>query len=131
MTVSLTILCSAVLCGRMVLYDGYSASFRTIKLRPRQQDCVVCGVSPCVTCPQNYDSWCSSCAPLSVLAEEDRVTCSQYKAVQKQGRTHLLVDVREKGEFEICHLENAISILKIVLLLCNNTKLTLNDMSCN
>jgi len=104
---------SAVLSGRMALYDGLHASFRTIKLRPRQRGCVVCGVSPLVMCPQDYESWCRSCAlPVVVLPQEDRVTCSEYKAAMEEGQTHLLVDVREEREFHICHLKNAISILK-------------------
>ena len=101
----------------MVLYDALHGTFRTIKLRPRQQNCVVCGATPSVTCLQDYETWCCTCGPgINILAMEDRISCSDYRNVLDEGLNHLLIDVREEGEFDICHFKDAVSIFRSLVL---------------
>ncbi len=96
----------------MVLYDGLQGTFRTINLRHQQTDCAVCGISPSITSLEDYDSWCQSCAlGINVLATDARITCCEYKTIIEERKEHCLIDVREEGEFQICHFNNAISIL--------------------
>lgn len=113
-------LVSGVLAGRMLLYDGLHGDLRTVKLRPRQQHCVVCGDKPSVTHLVDYSVWCQSCQEgngLALLDHKDRISCHDYKSVLDSQHSHLLLDVREEGEFEICHLHNATSILHYVTII--------------
>ena len=52
---------------RLLLYDAYD-SFRTIKLRPRQAKCVVCGDSPSITELVYYEQFCGAKATDKVRA---------------------------------------------------------------
>lgn len=106
----------------MFVFDGLSGVSRTVKLRYRQPNCLVCGENPSILSLIDYQHFCGSCTPGDErvsLDAEDRVSCQEYHSVVQSGKKHLLIDVRPKTEFAICHLENAISILrltKIVLL---------------
>ena len=100
------------------MFDGLSGVTRTVKLRPKQPSCVVCGENPTVTRLIDYELFCGSRADdkseaLSILEPGQRVTCQQYKEVVDSGSTHLLLDVREPVQYKICHLENSTS--KVVL----------------
>ena len=46
----------------MLLFDALEASFRVIKLRPRQPSCCVCGDNPTITELQDYELFCGSSA---------------------------------------------------------------------
>ena len=46
---------------------------------------------------------------LSVLDPLQRITCQQYKTVVDSDCAHLLIDVREPVQYEICHLDNSTS----------------------
>lgn len=99
----------------MLVFDGLTASFRTVKLRPRQSNCSVCGVNPSITGLIDYETFCGSCAndkvhDVSVLNDTDRISCTDYRLVLDSGQKHLLIDVRDKVEFQICHLHTATSI---------------------
>lgn len=100
----------------MYIFDGLAGCSRTVTLRARQLDCIVCGDSPTLPTLIDYQAFCGTCATdkvqeLSLLASEHRVTCQDYHAVVLAGKPHNLMDVRPRVEFEICHLDNAISIL--------------------
>ena len=116
----LHIMCTVVLAGRMLVYDGLCGSVRTVKLRPRQIKCSVCGDQPSIVSLIDYEKFCGSCADdkvhnVSLLDAEDRISCQDYKVLLDSRSKHLLVDVRDNVEFDICHLQNAISILPIAL----------------
>ena len=96
------------------MFDGLSGVTRTVKLRPKQVSCAVCGENPTITTLIDYELFCGSKADdkseaLSILEPGQRVTCQQYKEVVDSGRAHLLLDVREPVQYEICHLENSTS----------------------
>ena len=113
------VLVTAVLAGRMLMYDGLQGQFRTVKLRPRQKHCVVCGDMPSLTHLLDYPLWCQSCEVGKALLDyKDRISCRDYKTVLDSQQSHLLVDVRGQGEFEICHLQHATSILCVCVCVC-------------
>mgnify|MGYP003692045669 CR=1 FL=1 len=58
----------ASFCQKMLLFDGQEGTFRTIKLRPRQQDCIVCGQRPVITELIDYQQFCGS-------QPDDKVLC--------------------------------------------------------
>lgn len=98
----------------MLLFDGMNGTFRSIKLRPSKDDCHVCGKSPSITKPVDYVQFCGSSATdkarkLSVLDPVDRISCSDYHQIKQTSLPHLLLDVREELQYEICALENSIS----------------------
>ena len=120
------VLGTAVLTGRMLLYDGLGGNFKTVKLRSRQKCCVVCGQTPSLTRLLNYPMWCQVCEDgnkSTLLDDKDRVCCHDYKTVLDSQQSHVLLDVRPEGEFEICHLHNATSILHCL----SNLKFLKND----
>ena len=58
----------ASFCQKMLLFDGQEGTFRTIKLRPRQPDCIVCGPRPVITELIDYQQFCGS-------QPDDKVLC--------------------------------------------------------
>lgn len=96
------------------MFDGLSGVTRTVKLRPKQSSCAVCGENPTITMLIDYELFCGSRADdkseaVSILDPGQRVTCQQYKKVVESGCAHILLDVREPVQYEICHLENSTS----------------------
>lgn len=104
----------------MFVFDGLAGSSRTITLRRRQVECVVCGDAPTLSTLIDYQAFCGSCAAddrfndLTLLTPEERISCQDYHAIVITGALHHLIDVRPKTEFEICHLHNAVSILWLI-----------------
>lgn len=115
----LTVIFSAVLSGKMFVFDGLLGVSRTVKLRHRQVDCVVCGQKPSISALIDYHLFCGASAPndttpnVAILTAADRISCQEYHSIVMSGREHILIDVRPKTEFAICHLDNSISILAI------------------
>jgi adenylyltransferase/sulfurtransferase len=101
---------------QLLLFDALCGSFRTIKLRPRQLQCAVCGDNPSITALIDYELFCGSRADdkdqsVQLLAPEHRVSCQEYSDVVRRGQPHILLDVREEVEYHICHLPHSRSIL--------------------
>ncbi|KAM4724528.1 adenylyltransferase and sulfurtransferase MOCS3 [Anableps anableps] len=103
-------------CGQQLLmFDAQGFRFRSIKLRPKQADCAVCGESPSVTQLINYEAFCGSaatdkCRKLNLLSREQRITVQEYKSVVDNSRLHILLDVRPLVEVAICHLPFSLNI---------------------
>ena len=51
---------SAVYFQRLLLFDALDMTFRTIKLRPRQTSCLVCGDNPTITELIDYEQFCGA-----------------------------------------------------------------------
>ncbi|RXM28320.1 Serine/threonine-protein kinase D3 [Acipenser ruthenus] len=100
---------------QMLLFDALDARFRTIKLRPKQAGCVVCGENPTVKALVDYEKFCGSsaadkCRKLCLLPKEQRISVQEYKQVLNTRIPHLLVDVRPPVEVHICHLPFSLNI---------------------
>uniref|UniRef100_A0A673B7J5 Adenylyltransferase and sulfurtransferase MOCS3 n=1 Tax=Sphaeramia orbicularis TaxID=375764 RepID=A0A673B7J5_9TELE len=109
-------------CGQqLVMFDGLGAKFRSIRLRPKQADCAVCGENPSVTRLVDYETFCGSAAtdkvgnkrgikrgPKTFCREK---TCFLYQLNQlSPNYPHLLLDVRPLVEVDICHLPFSLNI---------------------
>ncbi|KAF9429450.1 hypothetical protein BGZ76_001280 [Entomortierella beljakovae] len=100
----------------MTLFSANSSTaFRTIKLRKRKQDCVMCGDSPAITKLIDYVRFCGSSATdktpdLFLIPFNERLTCEAYNKIRENNVPHLLLDVREKVQFDICSLPSSINI---------------------
>lgn len=54
---------AAASCGQhLVMFDAQDAKFRSIKLRPKQAGCAVCGETPSVTQLVDYEAFCATAA---------------------------------------------------------------------
>lgn len=100
--------------GKMVYFDGKSATFRTLKLRARRPDCNVCGDNPSVTKgPFDYASFCYGAPPndheggATSDQSGQRISCQQL-AQLKEGFT--LIDVRDEKSFSAAHIKGALNI---------------------
>lgn len=51
-----------VLSQRLLLFDGSTSTFRNVKLRPRNLDCVVCGDNPTIKELIDYEQFCGASA---------------------------------------------------------------------
>ncbi|MEQ2199524.1 Molybdenum cofactor synthesis protein 3, partial [Xenoophorus captivus] len=80
-------------CGQQLLmFDAQGFRFRSIRLRPKQADCAVCGESPRVTQLIDYEAFCGSaatdkCRKLNLLSKDQRITvqvkyCTYFTRVE-------------------------------------------------
>ncbi|CDW57715.1 adenylyltransferase and sulfurtransferase [Trichuris trichiura] len=85
--------------GRLLVFDGLDGSFRTVKLRPRDSRCAVCGDSPTIRSPLNYEKFCGSPLCDSVGQLKDMLSCDDV----------LVIDCRPSHQWDIGHFSRAIS----------------------
>ncbi|KAH8241458.1 hypothetical protein KR026_004057 [Drosophila bipectinata] len=103
-----------VLAGRLLIFDGSSCLFRNIRIRSKRPNCHVCSAQPLITELIDYELFCGMHAtdkdnPLQLLAAEERLDVEEYRN-KVQGQPHLLIDVRQPAEFEICQLPDAVNV---------------------
>ncbi|KAJ2460517.1 hypothetical protein GGF42_000797 [Coemansia sp. RSA 2424] len=91
--------------------------FRSIKLRSRKPTCAVCGDTPTVKELVDYAAFCGSGpndnAPDWKILDDpsQRVSCTEYSRVANDSASkHLLLDVRDELQFDICSLPNSLNI---------------------
>ncbi|XP_041668762.1 adenylyltransferase and sulfurtransferase MOCS3 [Cheilinus undulatus] len=103
-------------CGQqLMMFDAQDTRFRSIKLRPKQAGCAVCGENPSVTQLMDYEAFCGSaatdkCRRLNLLSRDQRITVQDYKSIMDNAEPHLLLDVRPPVEVDICHLPFSLNI---------------------
>lgn len=111
--------CGELLAGRMLLWNGRLATFKTIKLRPQSSGCEVCGNSPAIVSPLSEihrDEYVvTACTrPEAALPETARATPSElHAAVENMSDSAsrvVVVDVRDTVQYDMCHLSQSISI---------------------
>lgn len=99
-----------VLNDRMLIFDGTTSTFRHPKLRPKVENCQVCGKCPTITQLIDYEQFCGMRASdkdfaLKLLPLGRRISVDQY--VKRMNEKHLLIDVRSEHEFQICRLHGS------------------------
>lgn len=104
-----------VLSGRLLLFDGSQASFRTVRLRGKRDNCDICSSAPLITTLIDYEQFCGMKASdkdtaLTVLESSDRITVNQYNAIVQEKVHHMLIDVRSANEFAICNIPHSINV---------------------
>ena len=101
----------------LLLYSAYSnPPFRSIKLRGKKKGCISCSDTATITeeslksTPSGYVEVCASSSP-EAPANISRVSANEYLEVRETAESpHILVDVREKVQFDICHLKGSINL---------------------
>ena len=97
------------LIGRLVHFDALKMRFREFKVR-KDPGCPVCSENPTITELIDYDQFCG--IP-QAQAEEDAeppvpvMTVEELKARIESGSPFVLLDVRERFEWDIARLDGA------------------------
>ena len=91
--------------GRLLVYDALSMEFREFRI-PRDPDCAVCGDSPTITEPIDYEGFCAANAAEPAVAVAE-ISPLELKRRMDAGSELLLMDVREPFEAEIASIPEA------------------------
>lgn len=106
----------------LLLYSAYSnPPFRSIKLRGKRKGCPSCSHTATIneesfkSASSDYAAFCASTSPAAAAtptSDTNRISAEDYSKVRDDATSipHILVDVREKVQFDICHLKGSISI---------------------
>jgi sulfur-carrier protein adenylyltransferase/sulfurtransferase len=101
-TLKLVIGIGESLIGRLLHFDALKVQFRELKLR-RDAQCPVCGDSPTILAPIDYDQFCGVRDTETVPA----ISVHELKRKMNEGKTFELIDVREPFEYEIARIDVA------------------------
>ena len=99
----------------MFLFSANSPQpFRSVRLRSRRPKCFACSKEAQLSLESltsgslDYVLFCGLVSPVEVLRPEERIEPREYEKIR--GKEHLLLDVREKVQFDICSLPDSINI---------------------
>lgn len=91
------------LSGRLLLYDALKQNFRELKLR-KNENCPICSENRTINSLIDYEEFCG----LSNLNIDSSLEITVEELREKINKSNIiLLDVREKAEYNICHLPNA------------------------
>ena len=89
------------LVGRLLYFDALKMKFREFNLR-RDPECPVCGESPTITKPIDYEEFCGV-----AMNEIPTVSVAELKQKLDAGENFQLLDVREPFEHEMANIDRA------------------------
>jgi adenylyltransferase and sulfurtransferase len=111
----------------LLIFSAYgSPMFRSIRLRTRKPKCAACSAQASVT-PEalnsgslDYVQFCGSVGPVDALSASERISVENYAKIRMEvnpftGKepskdSHILIDVREKVQFDLCSLEGSVNV---------------------
>lgn len=94
------------LIGRLLLVDALTATFATIAVR-KDPACVACGTHALRELA-DYDEFCSPRSmEKTTLGRVPQITARELHSWRAARRTHLLLDVRERWEWNLGHIDGA------------------------
>ena len=101
----------------LLLYSAYSnPPFRSIKLRGKRKGCPSCSDTATITeeslksASMDYNTFCASTSPAPPI-NTTRISPKEYSKVREaKGSPHILIDVREKVQFDMCHLKGSLNL---------------------
>ncbi|CBX97728.1 hypothetical protein LEMA_P091370.1 [Plenodomus lingam JN3] len=111
----------------LLIFSAYSTPmFRSIRLRSRKPKCAACSPHATIT-PQALDSgsldyvqFCGSMNPVDALTPQERISAENYAKLRNgvnpftgtvsSKDNHILVDVREKVQFELCNIDGSVNV---------------------
>jgi adenylyltransferase/sulfurtransferase len=102
----------------MTIFSSNSPNpFRYVRLRSRRPDCFACSARAELTVESlasgslDYVAFCGEVMPVKLLSPEERVSATEYARLKEVGKKeHVLVDVREKVQFDICSIPGSINV---------------------
>jgi len=111
----------------LLIFSAYAnPMFRSIRLRTRKPKCAACSAQATVT-PEalssgslDYVQFCGTVDPVDALSANERISVDNYAKIRLEANpftgsepskdSHILVDVREKVQFDLCNLEGSVNI---------------------
>ena len=111
----------------LLIFSAYSSPmFRSIRLRSRKPKCAACSAQATVT-PEalasgslDYVQFCGSINPVEALSPSERISVDNYAKIRLDKNpftgmepskdSHILVDVREKVQFDLCSLDRSVNV---------------------
>ncbi|KAH7394459.1 hypothetical protein BKA66DRAFT_567401 [Pyrenochaeta sp. MPI-SDFR-AT-0127] len=111
----------------LLVFSAFSnPMFRSIKLRSRKVTCAACSAQATIT-PMalesgslDYVQFCGSISPVDALSAQERISAENYAKLRSgvnpftgsalSRDSHILVDVREKVQFELCNIDGSINL---------------------
>ncbi|KAF2139795.1 uncharacterized protein K452DRAFT_360051 [Aplosporella prunicola CBS 121167] len=90
--------------------------FRSVTLRARKPTCATCSAQATITPAAltsgslDYVQFCGLSLPISTLAADERLAPAEYAAAVRERRPHVLLDVRERVQFELAHLRGSVNV---------------------
>ncbi len=102
----------------LLLYSAYgSPPFRSVRLSGKRKNCISCSDSSTITCETlasgslDYDEFCGVLHPTNILSGDERISPAAYSKMRDAAKSpHVLIDVRDKVQFDICHLKDSVNI---------------------
>ena len=91
------------LIGRLLLFSAVDMTFSELKVRKRD-DCPACGSHPTVTKLIDYEEFCGSWRPSKSMEE---ISPKALKRLMDSGADFDILDVRERSEYDMCHIPGA------------------------
>ena len=95
------------LVGRLLVFDALRMKFRELRLR-KNPECPVCGEHPTVKELIDYEEFCGLRGPSEQVSEEFQITVDELKDKIDKDQEVVLLDVRERMEWEIARLQKAV-----------------------
>ena len=99
----------------MLLFSSKSTQpFRSVKLRSRRAGCFACSIDSQLSFKSlssgslDYVLFCGLTSPVKILKPNERIEAQEYNKIKTD--QHVLIDVRDKVQFDICHLDGSINI---------------------
>lgn len=111
----------------LLIFSAYSnPMFRSIRLRSRKPKCAACSAHSTIS-PQalesgslDYVQFCGSINPVEALTPQERISAENYAKLLSgvnpytgtvsNKSNHILLDVREKVQFELCHIDGSVNV---------------------
>jgi len=107
-TIKLIIGVGDAIVGRLIHFDALKFKFREFQIR-RDPECPVCGKTPSITKPIDYEAFCGVTSQERDKSEHEVPTISVRELKQKMDARipFTLIDVREPFEYDIARINGA------------------------
>jgi adenylyltransferase/sulfurtransferase len=108
----------SVLYDKMLMYDALQGTFLRIQKPPKQPKCPVCGTNPTIrTMEESYRAsqqargpTCGGRNATATVPPGLNISACDYAKLRQQSTKHILLDVRVKEQFELCHLPGSVNV---------------------
>ncbi|PQE12661.1 hypothetical protein CJF30_00002536 [Rutstroemia sp. NJR-2017a BBW] len=102
----------------MLLFSTNSTPpFRNVRLRARRPACFACSSQAELSRESlksgslDYILFCGATNPVALLGADERVEATEYENLRNSAeKEHLLIDVREKVQFDICNIKGSVNV---------------------
>jgi molybdopterin/thiamine biosynthesis adenylyltransferase/rhodanese-related sulfurtransferase len=98
------------LIGRLLAFDGLNLRFREVRLR-KDPACLACGANPTITEELvDYQEFCGVRRSSAAASASTDISPQELRKALDEQKSIILLDLRERGEFEASHIPGARSV---------------------